>query len=234
MAESNPIPIQANFQDLTGQTFGRLTVVAYAGGIEVGKTTRRRPHWMCRCSCGVKMTVRADTINLPRNCRHARVGSLTERFWRNVNATASCWIWEGSLSTKGYGKLHNHGKALLTHRLAYELLIGPIPNGKMVCHHCDNPCCVCPSHLFLGDPKDNTKDMVLKQRHEYGSERYSSKLSEIRVLEILHRYQTNKATLTALAREYSVSKSCIWNIVNGYAWNLVTGLPRQRKTANKY
>jgi hypothetical protein len=65
---------------------------------------------------------------------------------------------------KGYGKLTFQGRAIYAHRLAYELTIGPIPDGMLVCHHCDNPPCCRPDHLFLGDQKANLADMVAKRR----------------------------------------------------------------------
>lgn len=64
----------------------------------------------------------------------------------------------------GYGQLSVNGKLNLAHRFSYELAYGPIPNGLLVCHHCDNPRCVRPDHLFLGDHSANTVDMMSKGR----------------------------------------------------------------------
>ena len=91
---------------------------------------------------------------------------IESRFWSMVEKGDSCWNWTGSLSKKGYGqisKTRNDGPEL-AHRLSYRLFVGPIPNGIMVLHKCDNPKCVNPSHLFLGTSGDNTQDMVQKER----------------------------------------------------------------------
>jgi len=75
-----------------------------------------------------------------------------------------CWEWPGNRDAKGYGYVF--GKQLRrTHRVMYELMYGPIPEGMLVCHRCDNPSCMNPSHLFLGTSADNNRDCVAKGRH---------------------------------------------------------------------
>lgn len=97
--------------------------------------------------------------------------SLEIRFWNNVGRkTASgCVLWTGAIDAYGYGNIGSGGrnaKVLKAHRVAYELMIGQIPDNLRVLHHCDNPLCVnAPSHLFLGTQIDNIADMVAKGRH---------------------------------------------------------------------
>ena len=86
------------------------------------------------------------------------------RFETKVNKTDFCWLWTGLLHPKGYGYIKDRGKNIKVHRLAYELYIGPIPEGMLVCHTCDVRNCVNPEHLWLGTNDDNIRDMRLKGR----------------------------------------------------------------------
>jgi hypothetical protein len=82
--------------------------------------------------------------------------------WQKSNRM--CWLWTGAVLKSGYGAFHVRGRCEKAHRASYLLFNGPI--GKLcVLHHCDNPLCVNPTHLFLGSPLDNSRDMILKKRH---------------------------------------------------------------------
>jgi hypothetical protein len=82
------------------------------------------------------------------------------RFWSHVLESPACWIWTGNIGPNGYGRFGQR----YAHRLSYEWMRGPIPEGMFVLHHCDNPPCVRPDHLFLGTAADNSHDMVRKGR----------------------------------------------------------------------
>ena len=75
----------------------------------------------------------------------------------------SCWIWTGCTSN-GYGRIYYKGRLDLAPRVSWKLHNGPIPEGKLVCHHCDTPPCVNPDHLFIGTQKDNMTDAREKGR----------------------------------------------------------------------
>lgn len=87
-----------------------------------------------------------------------------DRFWNKVNKTDTCWLWTGCTNGIGYGLIRIDTKLYSTHRFSYELHFGKIPVGIHVLHSCDNPLCVNPEHLFLGNQKDNMRDMMNKGR----------------------------------------------------------------------
>jgi len=91
---------------------------------------------------------------------------LAKRFWEKVAAgdPDECWEWQGSRHPFGYGTINVQRRPVTAHRIAYQFAHGDVPAGLYVLHHCDNPPCVNPAHLFLGTAKDNTEDMMAKGR----------------------------------------------------------------------
>lgn len=76
-------------------------------------------------------------------------GPLAERLWRWVDKSDGCWTWTGA-SSRGYGRIDSgppEHRSLRAHRVAYELLVGPIPTGMVLDHLCRNTLCVRPTHL---------------------------------------------------------------------------------------
>ena len=95
---------------------------------------------------------------------------------------AGCWLWLGSVSPDGYGRVIIGGKKVLAHRVAWEQVRGPIPQGMCVCHKCDTPACVNPSHLWLGTHTENMRDMSLKGRgrnHASATNRMEAKFARL-------------------------------------------------------
>jgi hypothetical protein len=92
------------------------------------------------------------------------------RFWAFV-IKSDCWIWYGDRTKQGYGtysvKVNGKWQTIGVHRISYELYYGSISDGLFVCHHCDNPPCLNPEHLFLGTAKDNVQDMLHKGRGKH-------------------------------------------------------------------
>ena len=136
-----------------------------------------------------------------------------DRFWNKVNKTDSCWEWMSSINNKGYGTFWYQGRPVYAHRLAYELTVDKIPNNLCACHHCDNPKCVNPDHLFLGTHKDNIQDASNKGRLR---NRYS-KLSEFDILEIRNLLASG-VSQRMVAKQYSVGVMTINHIVHKRTW----------------
>ncbi len=98
------------------------------------------------------------------------IADIEKRFWSYVQKTDGCWIWQGAKIPSGYGFFRAFGKQQGAHRIAWQLVCGPIPGGLFVLHHCDTPLCVRASrdpkesHLFLGTQAENLIDRNNKGR----------------------------------------------------------------------
>lgn len=84
----------------------------------------------------------------PRGARGTVIADPIERFWSKVDKTDTCWLWRGNRRKRGgYGSLGWQGRTVAAHRLAYEMLVGPIPDGLVLDHTCRETSCVNPEHL---------------------------------------------------------------------------------------
>ena len=128
------------------------------GCAECGQPFRKRatrPNPYCSYACFTAAKNRAQKETFP------------DRFWSMVDKSGECWLWNGPTGPGGYGSVHVPGKRSPQRapRVAWELTNGvPIPRRMLICHHCDNPPCVRPDHLFMGTPLDNMRDMIAKGR----------------------------------------------------------------------
>ena len=145
--------------------------------------------------------------------------AVVARFWAKVEKTASCWLWTATTVTGGYGMFRYQDRNQLAHRIAYELTYGPIPDGLLVCHHCDTPACCRPDHLFLGTTRENAADMVRKGRTgpRQGEHNGRALLNAAQVRAIRTQHATGVAR-SELARQFGVRPGTINSIIQGRNW----------------
>jgi Autographiviridae endonuclease len=154
----------------------------------------------------------------------------SDRFWSKVeNASgADCWQWLGHTEDYGYGmfSIKRNGKhiSVLAHRMAWELRRGPIPDGLCVLHHCGNPGCVNPDHLFLDTRTGNMEDKVRKGRQAKGESAGSRKLTWIEACAIRRVATDLGFPRQFLANLYDVSLTTIRSVVLGITWREERGL----------
>jgi hypothetical protein len=137
----------------------------------------------------------------------------------DIVLSTGCWEWRGSKDSYGYGHIRVNGKLEKAHRYSYKIFIGPIPDGLLVCHRCDNPPCVKPEHLFLGTHLDNSRDRDLKGRAciRVGSKINSSKIDEELASKIKVSLESGKKQFE-IANELKLSRSIINRIALGKTW----------------
>ena len=160
-----------------------------------------------------------STFEKRRTCCRAcadkvRQGTFLERFWRKVVKGISCWLWVGPVDDDGYGHIGRDYSVLRTHRVSWELHNGEISEGEMVLHTCDVPACVNPSHLFLGNSKDNAVDRNRKGRWRYSGR----KLNPIKVKKMRDQYSDEGVTHAVLAERFGVSNSTVGAVVSRATW----------------
>lgn len=94
------------------------------------------------------------------------VADLPERWQKRITITGECWNWDNAGSrTARYGTVRHEGRVMGAHRAMHLLVLGPIAEGAVVRHTCDNTACVNPAHLILGTQSDNIFDAVARGRH---------------------------------------------------------------------
>jgi hypothetical protein len=158
--------------------------------------------------------------------------TVEERFWSKVDkngpvvkpALGPCWIWKAAKNSSGYGEFTFNGKQQSVHRIVWQLTHGSIPEGLCILHHCDNPPCVRPDHLFRGTIADNNHDAMAKGRnnclppHFSGENHYRARLTTNQVKEIREKRKAMGISFRKLAIQYNVGVTTIRHIIHGETW----------------
>lgn len=206
---------------------------------------RAKIHRSCK-HCGKPISVRPCDARLGIRgtfCSHAcelsfRVSPkrARERFWAMVHKDGPipahcpergpCWIWTSTKTLKGYGRFCAFGRYVQAHRFSYELATGEtIPANLLACHYCDNPQCVNPGHIFIGDSGANIRDAVAKGRLKpvpprlRGEQCRRATVTEdqVRMIRILRQSMTTRA----VAARFGISMSVVDGIWYGNNWKHV-------------
>lgn len=155
----------------------------------------------------------------------------SERFWDKVakRGPTECWEWHGARLTNGYGFLfagptyERNERFVKAHRISWEIHNGDVPDGLCVLHHCDNPPCVNPSHLYVGTRADNAHDRAVRKRgkeqHQNGEQNDNAKLTEAQVRAIIVELQKlPRRSQTLIAEQYGVKQPQVSRIMRRKSW----------------
>ena len=158
-----------------------------------------------------------------RKANICKTNHTDARFWAHVTKTSTCWTFS-PVSQHGYGSVRLNGRTILAHRYLWARMHGPIPDGLFVCHHCDNPSCVRPEHLFVGSRLDNIRDAHNKGRHVHGTKFPQSKLTEAIVTTARAEYTGRRGDIKRLAIKYGVNEMTMAPAIFGETWKHVPGV----------
>jgi len=204
---------------MIGSKSGKLTIINYSH-------SKNGKFWNVKCECGNEKIVSTSHFNqkqfYPKSCGCSLYPKdYKQLFLNNVNKTDSCWIWKGKIKSNGYGIFSIKKKENYAHRLSYLIHKGEIPSGKFICHSCDNPPCVNPDHLWLGDALSNNQDRIKKGRIRIKDIRKKNGvLTENQILEIRKIYRFNERGFGSgiLSKKYGVTTETILSIVKRKSW----------------
>lgn len=168
--------------------------------------------WSARKYCSQDCTGKAATI-----LNAARRPSIRQQFEAGFVVSDGCWEWNGTIDGYGYGVLDNNRRRYRAHVLALEYDGRPVLSGQLACHHCDNPRCVRPSHLYPGTPLENVNDAVSRDRIAYGVRNWNAKLTPADV----QAMRELDLPFAEIGRRFGVSRPTAARAIKGETWRRV-------------
>jgi hypothetical protein len=135
-----------------------------------------------------------------------------------IEIVDECWHWIGALDRHGYGAVSPNSGQRSSHRLAYNLYKGEIPNSMEVCHSCDNPQCCNPEHLFLGTHADNMNDAIQKNRFPHRAAAWAASVESRKIPqkvaeEVIRRFNSGEHKET-ISIDLKIGRTTVYRIIN--------------------
>jgi DNA-binding CsgD family transcriptional regulator len=142
------------------------------------------------------------------------------RFWSKVDIQShGCWNWLGSRHRNHYGQFSLGTTKMDAHRFAWWLAFQIDPAGYQVCHSCDNPSCVNPSHLWLGTHLMNMRDAQVKNRNQYGARHWNARLT-LADVERIRELRSSGLTQREIATQFHIGQMQVSRIMRGERWKI--------------
>jgi hypothetical protein len=147
---------------------------------------------------------------------------MSDLFWSHVQKGEGCWEWQAARAANGYGRAFFEGRVQSAHRIAFQLVHGPVPSWMVIRHTCDNPPCVRPDHLLTGTQADNVADSIRRGRSARGVRHGMHKLTPDDVVDI-RRLRADGRGLRHIAADFAISEAEVSLIARGLKWPDVGG-----------
>lgn len=175
---------------------------------------------VCACGCGE----RASRMGVSFIAGHRPPRPIAARLWARVaiDDADKCWEWQGYRAARGHGQIGAGRKGAgqrPVHQVAWEFFNGrAVADGMQVNHHCDNPPCCNPRHLYEGTQRENVDDMQSRGRMAVGQMLPHAKLTRADVQEIRRIWETRSMKQREIAAQFGISQPHVSGVVNGKEW----------------